>query len=157
MTDSFERLGEVDANIGGLYFLEGDYTVEIADVKKIKNRNKQDVFIVAATVLESTNPKIIPGCKPSQVIVMKQEYLETCLANVKAFLAAMLEIDDPKNFVPENNENKNVFWLRMLKQMSAEDQPARGTKIHLNCVQIKTKTGKDYTRHQWGPVIEAAA
>lgn len=153
----FSGVGGVTTNQGGLYFLEGDYLVEIDEVKMIQNRKKQDTFIIAAKVLESTNDQRKPGCKPSQVMVLRSDIIETILANIKQFAGAALEIDDPDNYEPEDGTSADEFWDSTLEYLVSDEQPLKGQKMRLNCSNIKTQAGKDFTKHVWGEVVEAAA
>ena len=150
----FKGLAGVKTNQGGLYFLEGDYLVELDEVKMIETRKKQDCWVVSAKVLESTNPQRAPGCKPSQVIVLREDILETCMGNIKAFAAAVLGIENPDAYVPEDGKSVDEFWDSTLESMVADDQPLKGVKIKLNVTQIKTKSDKDFSKHSWGPVVQ---
>ena len=159
----FQGLSGIKTNQGGLYFLDGDYLVELDEVKMIVSRKKQDTWIVSGKVLESTNPQRAPGCKPSQVIVLKEEILETCMGNIKAFAAAVLGIVDPDAYVPDLKPGetpetaKDRFWDETLEALVSEAQPAKGLKIKLNVTTIKTKAGKDFGKHQWTHVAEKVA
>lgn len=159
----FSGLAGIKTNAGGLYFLEGDYLVELSEVKFQVNRKKQEQFIVAGKVLESTNPARAPGCKPSQVITIMEEYLETCWGNVKQFAGAVMGLSDPDAYVAEANPGESPeeaakrFWDESIEYMISEEQPLRGTKIRLNVTKIKkkdTSKGEFFSKHVWGPVIE---
>jgi hypothetical protein len=153
----FAGLGEIRTNAGGLFFEPGDYTVEIDAVKYIKNRKDQECFIVEAKVLESTNAARVPGCKPSQVIMIRPDIRETCMGNVKQFAAAIMDILDPDNYVPEDGKDINAFWDETLEALVSAEQPARGIKVKLNVTQIEKRDqtkGKYFSKHIWGPVVQ---
>lgn len=149
----FVGLGGIRTNQGGLYFLKGDYEVTIDEVKFITNRKKKDCFIISARVDKSTNPDRAPGCKPSQVITIREDIRETCMSNVKQFASAILGIDDPDAYEPENGVDVDQFWDDTLEQLVSDEQPAKGIKIKLNVTEILTKEGKPFSKHFWGPVI----
>lgn len=135
--------------------MPGDYLVELQEVKMIQNRKRQDTFIVSAKVIESTNPERAPGCSPSQVMVLREDILETIYSNIKQFAAAACGIDDPDEYVPEDGKSVEEFWDELLEYVVDEkEQPLKGTKIRLNCTNIQTREGKDFTKHVWGSVVE---
>jgi hypothetical protein len=151
----FAGLSGVRTNMGGLYFLKGDYEIALDEVKLIKSRKGADTFIVSGTVLKSTNPDRAPGCKPSQVITIKDDILETCMANIKAFAAAALDIADPDSYQEEMKPGETQaaandrFWEQSLDFLVSDEQPLRGTKIRLNVTEITTRAGKPFSKHVW--------
>lgn len=149
----FKGLSGIKTNQGGLYFLEGNYLVEILGIKFEKNRKKQDMFIVEGLVVESDNEARGPGCKPSQVITIKEEYAETAWGNIKQFAGCMLGIESPDDYVPADGTPVDDFWDRSLEFMVSPQQPLKGTKVRLNCTQIETREKKPFTKHIWGPVV----
>jgi hypothetical protein len=149
----FAGLGGIKTNQGGLHFQPGDYLVEIDEIKFLKNRKGQDCFIVGAKVLESSNPERAPGCRPSQVVVLRSDILETAWGNIKQFAGAIMGLEDPDSYVPEDGTSIDDFWDQALEFMVADEQPMEGAKIHLNCTNIKTKAGNDFTKHIWGPLV----
>jgi delta 1-pyrroline-5-carboxylate dehydrogenase len=162
----FAGLGGIKTNQGGLYFLPGDYEVMLEEIKFFLNRKKQDTFVVAAKVLKSTCSERAPGCKPSQVIILKEDILETVMGNIKQFAGAVLGIGDPDSFVadidpsiPEDTPEAATdrFWEETLESLVSDEQPAKGVVIKLNVTTIKTRENKDFNKHVWGPVVEVAA
>lgn len=159
----FAGLAGIKTNQGGLYFLDGDYDVELDEVKLITPRTPPDCFIVSAKVVKSTCAERAPGCKPSQVIKMKEAILETVMGNIKQFAGAALGIEDPDSYtvapdpdIPDDTTEAATdrFWDEALEFMISEDQPLRGMVIHLNCSTIITKEKKQpFTKHVWGPVV----
>ena len=158
----FSMLAGIKTNQGGLYFEEGDYEVEIDEVKLIRTREGHDSFVISAKVEKSTNPQRAPGCKPSQVIALKEKILETAMGNVKQFAGAVLGILDPDSYLAECDPlipgdtpeaATQRFWEESLELMVSDEQPCRGVRIHLNCTDIKTRTGGDFTKHVWGPLL----
>jgi len=155
----FQGLGGIKTNQGGVYFLPGDYTVDIEEVKFFTSRKEKDTFVIQARVLESTNPERAPGCKPSQVIILRPDILATCMGNIKQFAAAILELEDPDAYnapftVGTQEDANDQFWNETLEVLVSDDQPAKGIRIKLNITNIKTKEGKDFSKHVWGPVVK---
>jgi hypothetical protein len=161
----FQGLSGIKTNQGGLFFEPGNYTVDIDEVKFINNRKKVDCFIVAAKVIESDNPSRAPGCKPSQVITIREDILETCMGNIKAFAGAILGIPDPDGYVAEVDPKiagdtpeaaTDRFWDEALEALVSEAQPAKGIRIKLNVTAIEKRDqskGKYFNRHSWGPIV----
>ena len=150
----FSSLANVRTNQGGLYFLAGDYDVELDEVKLIDTRKGQEAFIISGKVLTSTNPDRAPGCKPSQVMVLKTEILETVMSNIKQFAGAALGIEDPDDYEPEEGKTLEEFWDETLEAIVSDEQPLKGVKIHLNVSMIKTREGKDFSKHVWTHIPE---
>lgn len=161
----FQGLSGIKTNQGGLYFEPGDYLVELEETKFINNRKKIDCFIISGKVIESTNPARAPGCKPSQVITIREDILETCMGNVKQYAGAVLGIPDPDSYVAEvdpkiPNDTPEAatdrFWDEALEALVSDAQPARGIKIKLNVTAIEKKDqskSKFFNKHTWGPVV----
>ncbi len=171
----FRGLAGIRTNQGGLYFLPGDYTVDINEVKFMESRKRKEVFIIGGTVVESTNAERAPGCKPSQVITIREDIFATVMGNIKNFAGATLGIDDPDAFVAPSaqglegealTEAMDKFWDDFIELLVADDNYAKGMRLRLNCVNIQTKEKKDFTKHVWGarlsvpevwPEVEAVA
>ena len=151
----FSGVASVQTNQGGLYFLDGDYEVEVEETKMVRNRKGIDCFIISATVLKSTNSQRAVGCKPAQVIPMKPDLLPTALGAIKAFAAAVMGIENPDGYKEEckkgegQDEANDRFWEESLEALVSDEQPAKGTKLHLNVATIKTKAGNDFSKHVW--------
>lgn len=155
----FKGISKIKTNQGGLYFLEGDYTVEIEAVKWQTNRKKQEQFIIEAKVVESTNPDRAPGCRPSHILTIREDIAETIWGNIKQAAGALMGLEDPDNFVPSEwdlDMDVDEFWETSLEEMVSKDNPYKGTIIKLNCATIQTREGNDFTKHVWGPVVKEA-
>jgi hypothetical protein len=95
----FVGLSGIKTNQGGVYFLEGDYVVDVDEVKFFTNRKGLDCFVAGAKIVESTNVDRAPGTVASQVITIKPEILDTVMGNIKQFAGAVLGIVDPDGYV----------------------------------------------------------
>jgi len=172
----FGNLAGVRTNGSGIYFEQGDYDVRIDKIKfNDDTRTGEDAFIIETTVVRSDNPTRAPGCKPSQVITLKKQYLETCLGDVKQFVGAMLEIEDPDSYNEPidvvdqitaqqmgcdlQTAANNRFWEQAIDMLCSEENPGRGTLIHVNCTirPGKKDPTKSFTKHVWGPVLQTAS
>lgn len=152
-------IAKVKTNQGGLYFLPGDYVVDIKETKLITNRRGIDCFIVSAKVVTSTCPEREVGCEPSQVIQLRRDILETAMANIKQFVASCVGLDNPDEYLPEQepgeseDEAKARWWEETMDEV-VEGNPFQGIRIRLNVTQIKTREGNDFSKHVWGPTVE---
>lgn len=163
----FKGLAGVKTNQGGIYFLDGDYEVEFEECK-FEHTRKGDTWITKAKVIKSTNPERAPGVAPSWVVVLKPEYIDTCMGDIKGFAAAVLGINNPDAYVPEGGpegerpEDKKArtdkFWDDTLEYIVSDAQPLRGMRIGLNVVTIMTKKEKPFGKHTWkGPAVDPNA
>lgn len=139
----FSGIEEAKVGAGGVYFLEGNYKVEVVKVFAMKSRKKDDLFIVETKILDSDNPKRKAGTSCSWVVNLKQE---AALGNIKGFIAAANEIDpaDADKVNEEVNEEAVEFAC-------SEANPLVGVLLDLECVEIKTRANKDFTLHKWSP------
>jgi hypothetical protein len=162
----FAGLSGIRTNQGGVYFLPGDYVVDIQAIKFFTNRKGQDTFVIEAKVVESTNEKREPGCVPSQVIVFREDILSTIMGNIKQFVGALLEIKDPDAYeempdlrIPGDTVEAATdrFWEQAIESLVSDAQPAKNMRIHLNVTNIKTKAEKDFGKHVWGPLVSMPA
>jgi hypothetical protein len=173
----FQGLAAVRTNQGSIYFLAGDYVVDLQEIKFITNRKRTECFIIAGKIVESTNPDRAPGTVASQVITIREDILATVMGNIKQFAGAVLGIQDPDGYLAEIDPTIQIpeivggvatgrllpdtpqdatdrFWDESLEAMVHDSQPCKGIRIRLNCTTIKTKEGKDFTKHIWGPTID---
>jgi hypothetical protein len=160
----FAGLGGIRTNTGGVFFVDGDFLVDLTEVKFIKNRKNIDCFIVAGAIVSSTSPDRIPGTVCSQVIALSPDYYETAMGNIKQFASAVLGIESPDTYVADVDptivgdtpaEATDRFWDEALEALIADEQPAKGLRLRLNCVTIITKTNKKpFLKHFWSPAYE---
>lgn len=142
----FGKMKEASMTGGGVYFLEGIYRVRLVKVHMYSGRKGDAFFIVEAEIIESNNPQRPVGMKCSQVIKMSQD---AALGNIKAFLAAANGIDidaDGAMQVVQEEITEEVAELAV-----HASNPLAGIELKLQCTQIKTQAGNDFTRHDWRP------
>jgi len=142
----FNGIRDAKVGQGGVYFLPGLYEVEIQKVHTLVSRKREDLFIVEAKILESNNPDRAPGSSASWLVNFKQD---AALGNIKGFIAACNGID-PADEVRVNDEvDEDVC-----EYVVSEENPLAGTRVKLEAVMKKTKSGGDFTLHIWNPVAE---
>ena len=143
----FGNLGQAEISKGGVYFEQGAHLVEIKSVSYVEGRH-DEFFCIEAEVKE-TDSDMRVGTVASQMIKMS---LDSSAGNIKAFLAAALEVDDPKNFTPGDGQTVDQFWEQAAEEAIDQGNPMGGLLMHLRCETVQTKAGKPFTKHFWGPV-----
>jgi hypothetical protein len=134
-----KRISEAKPSQGGVYWLPGQYLVQLDMVKTITSRKGEDCFIVEGDNLESTNEERPAGSHCSQVIPMSQD---SAPGNIKLFLAAALNVQEHE--VTEEGAEACV----------TSDNPLHGRLVRLEVVNIKTRAGNDFSKHNWRPVTD---
>jgi hypothetical protein len=165
----FAGLAGIRTNAGGIFYEPGNYLVRLGKID-FKSTRKGDTFIVETEIVESDCATRGPGSKPSYVVVVKREYFETCMGDIKAFAGAVLGIDDvdgyQESITADDRANTplgqdplvtatNRFWESVLEELVGPTQPCKGMLIRLNCTMRTTEKGKLFTKHVWGPAVQA--
>ena len=121
------------------YFEPGFYTVAIERVFLHEKRlGGGKLFIVETQVLESDNPNIKPGEKRNWVQSLA---MPSALPRIKTFIGAALGLD-PQDI------NGKVNASICNHAVSAEN-PLKGKKLTLTCINKPTGAGKQFTQHGW--------
>lgn len=132
----FENIENASISEGGNYLNDGDYLLEVDKVISKKTRKGPHAYIVELKVLESNQPKNRPGSKASYVTTNAQDMF---LGNVKAFVAAVCDVD-----VSEVDEEAAEVTCN-------EKNPLKGKRVRDQVFTVKTKAGKDFSKHKWSP------
>ena len=156
----FSNVAEADVTGGGVYFLPGQYTVRIEGVKTVRSqKNRKDYWIVETTILESSNPERPSNSHASQVVDIGNVMGPV---NIKAFVAAASGLDATQADV---NDRLIDTWEELAgSRMSIEEicelccdedtNPLGGLVMPLECQNIKTRGGGDFTKHFWSAPVE---
>lgn len=138
--------GISNASISGnnVYFVEGQYKVRIERAFTMKSRKKADLAIVECTILESTTSARPAGSKASWVVNLSQD---AALGNIKAFIAAANGINPSDEVRVQEEVTEEVAEFAF-----SEANPLSGIVLALQCTNIKTKSGNDFTKHFFEPV-----
>jgi len=134
---------------GGLYFLPGNYTIQVLRCKMQESQVGGRQFFIAETkIVKSDNPELKVGSEPGWLVELPGKYPELSLGNIKAFLHAAFsslaeaEGDD----APEEGDVDESFADLAV----GEDNVLAGVFITAKAFQKKTKKGADFTRIKWG-------
>lgn len=130
----FAGISEASSYAGGNYFKAGLYTVSIKEVKMVTSRKRDDLFIVECEILTSSCEELVAGMTCSWVVNMKHD---ASLGNIKQFTAIATGS-------PEKEIDEEVCEL-----VVSNENPLKGVKIGLECNEIKTRSGGDFTKHTW--------
>lgn len=152
----FSGLANISTNRGGIYFEPGEYVVALGQIKVIDGYTGTS-FVVETEVKESTNPTRGPGSTPSTAInISDPKRRDMGLADVKAFSAAVLGINDPDGYneTPRPGETQEAandrFWEEAIEALASPQQPAKGMLMRVSAQQtVSQKTGKAFTRLFW--------
>ena len=139
----FSGIGDAQVGQGGVYFLPGEYVVEIIKCFTMRSRKREDLFIAECLIKESNNPERRPGSKASWVVNFKQD---AALGNIKGFVAACSGISpsNQKAVDAEVDEESCEYAVD-------DDNPLAGTLLSLSAVNKITRAGNDFTLHMWEP------
>lgn len=156
----FSAVAGAEVTGGGVYFLPGNYVVEVDCVKTVRSqKNGKDFWVVECTIIESDNEDRPPKSHASQVVEIAHIMGPI---NIKAFVAAASGIDPTDE---EVNEKLTAVWEDLTEQElsieqicelicdeSDEGNPLQGLRMMLECRNIKTKAKTDFTKHFWSPM-----
>ena len=150
----FSGMSDAEVGTSKVYFLPGDYVVQIRRV--IYKDGRRDKFYIAeCLILESTNPERPKGTSASWLQKMSGASAEVALGAIKGFLAACEGVD-PLNkdavtaaFTDQNGQDISEEIATM--SVDEAQNPLGGVVLRLNAVQGETKDGRAFTYHNWRP------
>lgn len=143
----FTGIDKASYSENGVFFVPGNYVVEILKCKSGTTRKKVDFFLAEARILQSSNPDRPVGSRATWFVSI---ILDTsALGNIKNFIAVASDIDEKE--VDDAGAEMVV----------SDAQPLNGTILRATAVNLKTRAGKDFTKVSWekyeGTVEEAKA
>jgi hypothetical protein len=149
--DLFDGIEDAQVSGGGIYFLVGNYRVEILKVFTLVSRKKEDMVIVECKIHSSTNPARPAGSRASWVVNFKQD---AALGNIKGFAQSCAKTNLPK---PAPGEPEPVITKADMAFIVSKDNPLAGTVLDLQCTNIETRAKSEFTLHTWLPIFTDAA
>lgn len=129
-----KKVAEAKEQTGGVYWLPGQYLIEVQVVKLVEGRKGDEFFIVEGKNIESSNPDRPTGALCAWVV---NTDLDAAPGNIKSFLKAATEADE----VDEEGIDAAI----------SSDNPLAKSQVRLSVVTIKTKAGNDFNKHVWMP------
>ncbi len=139
----------------GQYFKVGKYRVKIKALKWVEAAVGNKEFVVIETeVLESNTDEVPVGVERSHVITMSDvmgmptfKGFVACASGVDPTLDAIndLVVDYWAGITGEHNSFAGICDL-----LCSEANPLEGEEMELECVEITTREGKPFTKHNWG-------
>jgi len=140
----FSGIEDAKEYAGGVYLSEGVYNdLEIVGVKTLITRKKEEMFCVEVLVHESVGPKaVMPGVKAAWMCNKKHDAF---LGNVLSFMrpCASEKYQQPVQTGDISEEDMELA-------VSSEN-PYAGTHMKAVAVNIKTRSGGDFTKVEWQP------
>lgn len=147
---------------GGFYYTDGSYESEITAVKIIQTRSKGPMFLVETKVLESTNPSIPAGSRPSIAQMLQGDAADVAPQNIKMFMCAAAGLD-----IFSQNDAKAIAgqnWTLFGDSALADDQPLVGFRIAIEAATTESKkkknqdgTPKQFTKMKFTPAKSLTA
>lgn len=142
----FKQIAASKVSTGGVYFVPGNYLVSVAKAFLMTSRKGSHLAIVECEILESDVAERPVGSRASWVVNMSQD---AGPGNVKAFIAAAIGISPS-----DTNRVDAEVTEEFCAEAFGETNPLEGVKLKLQCSQVKTRAGTDFTRHFWEPSEE---
>ena len=140
----FTKVSKAEPTGAGRYFLEGNHDVEIEEIKAFESQNGEGlVVVVEAKCLASTNKSMEVG--GTYAMVLKLDKHKSAPANLAAFMVELVPLMAAGEAYPDDHSEREVI----LEAVTAEDQPARGTRMRVEAWDVKTKSGADFTKLRW--------
>jgi hypothetical protein len=151
----YDKIVDAKVTKTGQYFKAGRYRVQILAMKDVDSQKGKNFTVIETRVLASDNPEVPVGAERSQVIDMGNVM---GFPNLKAFMAAVSGVDGTQ---PNVNEEVEAYWQKQHPQKAylafpkivesvIEDNLLEDVEMDLECVDIKTQEGGDFTKHIWG-------
>jgi hypothetical protein len=101
-------------------------------------------MIVECVIEKSTNPDRPAGSSASWIVNLKHD---ASLGHIKGFIAAANGIDPG-----DGNRVNTEVTEEVCEYCVGDDNPLEGKRLHLEAVNIRTRSGGDFTVHRWAPL-----
>lgn len=153
----------------GNYLGEGMFEIELKKLfVKTQTFKGVALFICEFTILESSNPKHAPGSTGSWATKLA---LPNAFGDIKSLIFAAIG-REPKD-VPAEDRDAHEFATLLASAVCGSASAAAklkdmpydlpegaeslliGQRVHLETQMVKTKTGGDFTRHNFSPAKSA--
>lgn len=146
----FDKISDADPSNGGVYFNAGHrYLAEVEKCLVKLSRKGDQLFIAELRVVESDDARLTPGMKASWIVNFKQD---ASLGNILWFLGACsgIKVEDTARMKKEITKEVAEFAV-------TEANPMAGKRVRFDVQGVKTKAGKDFSKHCWEPAEGGAA
>lgn len=131
----FDMIGDAEGRFNAVYADPGVYPVLQVDVlKMIVSRKQEHLFIAEFDILQSLVPSRPAGTRLSWVANFRHDATP---GNVRTFLATLMDVP-----VEEVDAAGSAAAC-------SDANPCHGRLIRLEAVHTLTKTGGDFTLHNW--------
>jgi hypothetical protein len=152
----YEGLSGAVPSKGGVYMKPGRFRVKLSAVKDITGQTGVPWTVVEFKILKSDNPEVPVGTERSWVVDMSPSN-RMGLPNIKGFLAAVSGVDGGlddatsriEGYWSDKTGGVRVSVEEIMEEYVVGANILEGVEMDLECVQIKTKTGGDFTKFNW--------
>lgn len=132
----FSGMSDAKYSEGGIYLLDGNYVLEVMELKSGTSRQRLDFFVAECRILQSTNPERKAGTICSWFVGIKPD--TPALADIRRFLAVAGDSDD-----------SDVDDTAAEMAVSSE-QPFKGVVLRAAATTITTaKLKRPFTKVVW--------
>jgi hypothetical protein len=156
MSGRFKGIEEAKVFKTGQYFKPGKYTVKINAAKWVDSAvGSKSYFVIETTVSASNNPEVPVNAERSQVIDLGNVM---GFPNVKYFVAATSGVDPTSTAI---NDEVSAYWSKQVGEhldfekicelLVSSANPLEGEVMELECVEVTTRNGDPFTKHNWLP------
>jgi hypothetical protein len=150
----------------GNYMGAGIYKVRLKKAFDKKSFKGPRLFIAEFEIVESSNEAHKPGTTGSWATKLEGDGAANAFGDIKCLMFALLGRNGRD--VPASEGDAHTLVTAMaravcgsdsakaeLKAQGVQDVEAlvSGTEVALECAQVKTKAGHDFTRYTWSPSV----
>ena len=155
-----DRIVTARGTEGGIYFLPGNYLVEIMRCKEGVSFKRKDFFVAECKILESDNPARKVGT-PCSFMVTVDEYPDLSYGNIADFIRAAMAAklyEHDGTALSAKQISEIEYTKKEAQDVVGEENSLVGIKLRLFAFNKPTKAGNDFTRHKWSlPTADADA
>ena len=137
---------------GGIYFLSGDYEVEVNACKDIITQKNEEMFILETKIIESTNALLPEGTRPAWTQKFQGPAAQVAPQNMKMLWCALMNLNifDPKDAAAIAAITE-ADWRAFATEAISDGQPLAGARLHVCAFKTKNKAGGEFTKHTFTP------
>lgn len=148
---NWKRIKDAQVYGRGNYLKPGNYKLRLLKMFTITTRKKKDALIVDFEVLESDNPDIKEGGTRNWFQDLSDE--DIAFPAIKDMMLRLFGFEDGDDGIEEFEDQLDdlmeVCADDKWKNEEDEEHPLHGKTIAVECFMKETRSGKDFTVHNW--------
>lgn len=138
----YAGIDKARANQGGRYLTEGDYLLEVRELKNFESQQTKGRWYFAADLIVHSHTNVPegevayqPGDIAGWLVDLGQQ---SALSNITGFAMALKEGATDEDITEE-----------VMEDLTSAKQPATGIKVRATAFKVKTRKGTDFTKINW--------